>query len=89
MLRPLLLGICIAVSAVGCAAAPAAHLGADTPRLADTGCLRSTGTHIPLREGRCALLAGRVYSRSDIHRTGASTTAEALQRLDPSVRVGP
>jgi len=89
MLRPLLVGICIAVSAVGCAAGPGTRLGADTPRLPDTGCLRSTGTHIPLREGRCSLLAGRVYSRADIYRTGASTTAEALQRLDLSVRVGP
>ena len=89
MLRPLLLCISVAVSVVGCAATPGTGFGADTPRSADTRCLRSTGTHIPLREGRCSLLAGRVFSRADLARTGASTTADALQRLDLSVRVGP
>jgi hypothetical protein len=86
MLRPLLLAVCVAVSAVGCAT-PEARLGADEPRLADTSCLRSTGTHIPLKEGRCSILPGRGYSRSDIARTGASNTADALQRLDLSVRI--
>lgn len=88
MLRPLLLGIWLAVSVIGCAAAPGARLGADTPRLENTDCLRSTGTRIPLREGRCSLLPGRAYSRADVYRTGASTTADALQRLDPAIRVG-
>lgn len=89
MLRPLLLGICVAVSAVGCAATPSARLGADTPRLENTDCLRSTGTRIPLREGRCSISPGRAYSRADIDRTGAFTTFDALQRLDPAIRAGP
>jgi len=88
MLRSLLLGVWIAVSAAGCATAPEERLGADEPRQADTTCLQSTGTHIRLRQGQCSIQPGRAYSRSDIARTGASSTADALQRLDLSVRVG-
>jgi hypothetical protein len=89
MLRPLLLGLSVALAAIGCAAGPDTRSDFEAPRKADTQCLRSTGTHIPLRQGRCSIQPGRSYSRANMARTGASTTAEALQRLDLSVRVGP
>ena len=67
---------------------------ADTPakaaahavvRPGDPGCLRSTGSLIPPRPGKCLPVAGRSYSREDIRRTGAVDTADALRMLDPSV----
>ena len=64
-------------------------------RDADRYCLRDTGTHISShlysksRDGRkfdnCVNANGRVYTRADIERTGAFTTADALRRLDPSI----
>jgi hypothetical protein len=88
MLRPLLLGLSIAASCIGCAAGPETRSEFEAPPQASTHCLQSTGTHIPLRQGRCSVLPGRSYSRADIRRTGASSTAGALQSLDPSIRVG-
>jgi hypothetical protein len=46
----------------------------------------TTGTRITLAEGECANVAGRVYTQDDLQRTGATTPAEALRRLDPSFR---
>lgn len=88
MLRSLLLGVWIAVCAAGCATAPEERLGADEPRQADTSCLQSTGSHIPVPPGHCSMQPGRAYSKSDIARTGASSTADALKRLDIPVRLG-
>lgn len=61
---------------------------------ADAFCLRQTGSHVrsitPKAHGdravECASAPGRVYSREDIERTGATTTAQALRLLDPSIR---
>jgi hypothetical protein len=64
-------------------------------------CLRSTGTHIAPRARRadrganadgkdkrpaCVAANGRVYTREDLDRTGAIDVADALRRLDPSIR---
>ncbi len=49
----------------------------------DRGCV--TGTRIPSSEPCTS--AGRVYSDKDIQTTGATTTAEALRLLDPSITV--
>jgi hypothetical protein len=89
MLRTLLLGLSIAVSGIGCAASPDTRSEFDAQPRAHTHCLQSTGTHIALKQGRCSILPGRSYSRADIRRTGAMSTAGALQSLDPSIRVGP
>lgn len=35
---------------------------------------------------RCTASNGRVYSRDDIDRTGSTDLADALRRLDPSIR---
>jgi outer membrane cobalamin receptor len=54
---------------------------AQTP---DYTCLK-TGTRIRLNEEDCATSSGRVYTQTDIERSGAFTLSEALQRLDPSL----
>jgi hypothetical protein len=51
-------------------------------------CLRHTGSRIVRRDReRCIDVAGRAYTRDEIHRTGAVSVGEALGRLDPSLRV--
>lgn len=59
---------------------------------ADRFCLRETGSHLHAittdhnqHAVECAKSPGRAYSREDIERTGATTTADALRRLDPSI----
>lgn len=58
--------------------------------LANGNCLRQTGSRISPRadkHGRkCVNAPGRSYSKDDLDRTGATDMAEALRRLDPSVR---
>lgn len=57
-------------------------------------CLQQTGSRITearnaraqRSERSCVLAAGRVYSRADIDSTGAVDLADALRRLDPSIR---
>jgi hypothetical protein len=49
----------------------------------DRGCV--TGSRIPSSEP-CASF-GRAYSDTDIRNTGATTAAEALRLLDPSITV--
>lgn len=50
-------------------------------------CLKETGSRIKPAEDRpCIGAPGQVYTRDDIDRTGATTTAEALRKLSPSVR---
>lgn len=62
-------------------------------------CLRTTGTRIPSkaravdtdRDGKpdrvdCVAANGRVYTQYDLQTTGAIDIADALRRLDPSIR---
>ena len=61
---------------------------------ADRFCLRQTGSHVHaiVKAGQkdsavqCVNAPGRSYTRADLEGTGALTTAEALRRLDPSLR---
>jgi hypothetical protein len=53
----------------------------------DRNCLRDTGSLIKPKPGQCLPVAGRSYSKQDIDRTGARTTAGALRELDPSVTI--
>jgi hypothetical protein len=55
----------------------------DTAAAEPVGCVRQTGTRIHRR----SCLPGRSYDRQDIDRSGANTVADALRRLDPSVRI--
>lgn len=55
-----------------------------------SNCVRETGTRIPGKarsKDPKACQPGRAYDRSDIDRTGASSLADALQRLDPAVTI--
>ncbi len=50
-------------------------------------CIRQTGSHIVFKDGRaCNGQIGSAYTRDDIDRTGAITTAGALQSLDTAVQ---
>jgi len=56
--------------------------------LNDRHCMRETGSHIVGRHRKACLAAdGRAYTREDIDVTGAVDLADALRRLDPSVRI--
>ncbi|MGH8460975.1 MAG: hypothetical protein ACRESS_05165 [Stenotrophobium sp.] len=48
-------------------------------------CLRDTGSYIPRPVGKCIPAPGRVYTRDDLHNTGAPTLSGALRELDPSI----
>lgn len=57
-----------------------------TKKLHDRNCLRETGSRIkPKDKDACLPVAGRSYDKDDLDSTGASTVAEALQRLDPAI----
>lgn len=57
--------------------------------IAKSDCIKETGTRIKVAKDKkgCNGLAGNSYDRDDIDRTGAITTGEALERLDPSIRI--
>lgn len=76
-------------------AAAAVPADADKPidgnkDVTDSNCLKQTGSRIaprPDKQGRkCVNAPGRAYSKEDLDRTGATGLADALRRLDPSVR---
>lgn len=57
--------------------------------LDDRNCLRYTGTHLRRtadKDRKCVGAPGRSYSKQGIDRTGAIDLADALRRLDTSVR---
>ena len=57
--------------------------------LSKSDCIKETGTRIKAGKDKkgCNGLAGRSYDKDDIDRTGANTAGEALERLDPSIRI--
>jgi len=54
-----------------------------------TGCVTDTGSRIKRAKDKngCNGEPGRSYDRDDIERTGANTAGEALELLDPSIRI--
>ena len=76
------------VMLTGCATttAPGSDLAAvnTTVKKVPLNCL-TTGTRIRLKEGECANVAGRSYSKDELDRQGTFTIDEALRRLDPAV----
>jgi hypothetical protein len=80
----------VSASAPGAVAAEADRLIDAKKELADSNCLTQTGSRISPRadkHGRkCVNAPGRSYSKADLDRTGATDMADALRRLDPSVR---
>lgn len=87
MLKALCLGTLTAGLLAACAGAPTApdRVVADRTAAPTTraNCL-TTGTRIPLKNGECANVAGRVFTQEDLQRTGAANPAQALRMLDPS-----
>ena len=58
----------------------------DKAKLADPYCLKHTGSNIrPTGRQRCTAI-GDAYTREDLDRTGANDIADALRRLDSSIR---
>lgn len=63
-------------------------------RAADRFCIQETGSRIVASRNakssderrECVAAGGRVYTRQDIERTGSTDMADALRRLDPSIR---
>ena len=70
--------------------AQAASDPATKERKSNVGCVKNTGTNIRPRDpktGKALCIGpGRSYSREQIDRTGQTDLADALRRLDPSVR---
>ncbi|MDG2516589.1 hypothetical protein [Lysobacter soli] len=69
---------------------PADTGAANAKRTSNVGCVKDTGTNIRPRDpktGKALCIGpGRSYSREQIDRTGQTDLADALRRLDPSVR---
>ncbi|SFF31753.1 iron complex outermembrane recepter protein [Fontimonas thermophila] len=62
---------------------PVLTRAADRP----SNCLLETGSRIPrTATDPCVAAPGQVYTREDLDRTGATTTAEALRKLSPLIR---
>lgn len=68
---------------------------AKKPDVNERNCLRHTGTHIGTQVGsrtdtrkerKCIGMNGRAYTREDLERTGEVDIADALRKLDPSIR---
>lgn len=63
-------------------------------RASERFCIQETGSRIvATRNARsneerkeCVAAGGRVYTREDIERTGSTDLADALRRLDPTIR---
>jgi len=58
-------------------------------KASDSLCLKQTGSRIAARtahNGRRCTAIGRSYSQDDIRRTGEVDLADALRKLDPSIR---
>ena len=71
----------------GCATTKDAGSQAVLPRSADNAaCVSQTATRIPASNENCSR-AGRTYTSEDIERTGQTSTADALQLMDPSITV--
>jgi len=54
-----------------------------------TDCIKETGSRIKRAKDKkgCNGLAGNSYEREDIERTGTTNVGEALERLNPSIRI--
>jgi hypothetical protein len=89
MLKPLLPIASLLLTLAACATVSPTGEVARTASLAaapDRGCASATATRLPVKPDDCAG-RGQTYTQEDILRTGAHDTAEALQLLDPALRV--
>jgi hypothetical protein len=58
------------------------------PAPGSRNCIRDTGSHITNRKQACLPMNGQSYSRDDLDRTGNPNLGQALQQLDPNIRIG-
>ncbi|MGH8443142.1 MAG: hypothetical protein ACRETF_09600 [Nevskiaceae bacterium] len=81
--RSKLLGLSAALLLCACAGQPPAPSTAAAPPKVGTAaqCVRDTGTRIQLPEGACVGQAGRVVTRDQIERTGATSPGQAYPLL--------
>jgi outer membrane cobalamin receptor len=90
-LRMMVLAVALAASPAWAADAPAPGVAADQGKAASKkethiNCLKETGSRIKPKEGECVEAPGKVITRDDIDRTGSTSTADAIRRLEPSAR---
>jgi hypothetical protein len=90
MTEALILSVCVAALAAGCATSPkptdsTTASAVDKAPLANVQCVRETGSYIKRKDEKCNDVAGRSYSNDDLQTTGEINTADALKKLDPSL----
>ena len=85
MFKSLAIGMCLALALAACAATPPAP-AKTTAKAMPLGCVGSTATRIPVKEGQCAGF-GSVYTQQDLYRTGQTEPGPALRMLDPALTV--
>ena len=91
MLKNTLIAGCATLSFVACAHGPTSQseLNTTTDQVSPrTQCL-TTGTHIRLESGKCALAPGRVYSQEDIELPGLSMWGRPCGAWTPRSRLSP
>jgi hypothetical protein len=69
-----------------CATTPPGAKPATVATTEDPWCLTSTGSRIPAVKGYCTGI-GQSYSSTDISSTGATSAADALRLLSPSLTI--
>ena len=80
MLKPTLIGACLAALLAGCAT----HAPGDQRVVANNpDCVQSTGTRIEDASGKCVNVPGSSYTQQDLQRTGEIDTGAALRKMDP------
>jgi outer membrane murein-binding lipoprotein Lpp len=88
MLRTLVICAVISASAMGCASTTQPQRTASAAVPLPAGCAPlESASRIPAKAGSCSSQPGRVYTRTDVDRTGQTNVGDALQMLDPSISV--
>ncbi|NZA27585.1 hypothetical protein H0E84_14490 [Luteimonas sp. SJ-92] len=89
-----LLGMAFAVAAQDDEPEERTAAGSDRGKAAERYCITETGSRVVAsRNARnksereaCVAAGGRVYTRAELESTGSVDLADALRRLDPSIR---
>ncbi|HYL02739.1 MAG TPA: hypothetical protein VEU54_04915 [Steroidobacteraceae bacterium] len=85
MFKSLAIGMSLALALAACASTPPAP-AKTTAKAVPLGCVASTATRIPVKDGQCAGF-GSVYTQEDLNRTGQVLPGSALRMLDPALTV--
>ena len=82
--------VSVSTNKVETAASEDVNITADASAVAvvKTNCVTETGSRIKHKDKKgCNGLPGQSYDRDDLSTTGASNIGEALEMLDPSIRI--